>query len=203
MSRALADLLPVDHISDLDKIDSQVTAINLEDGICNNPNIPPFDFGRFTNLESIRIGDNSFENMKEFRVQGLQNLTSLAIGDNSFTAEKKRHGDDPTRSFHVLDCPALRVINIGKYSFCDYSGEFELRNLPSLEHLVIGSMTEDSWNFDYANLVLRGTFLFLSLLIQICLLSKLFIWESSHSSGPLPLFLRVRFFRQSIKRRFA
>ena len=157
VAEPLAELLPIDQIANLERIDSSVTVIDLESGICNNPNVPPFNFSRFANLESIRIGDDSFENMKEFRIQGLQNLISLKIGENSFTAEKKRHGDDPTRSFHVLDCPHLRSIIIGKYSFCDYSGEFEMKNLPALEELKIGDLNEDSWNFDYANLVLRGT----------------------------------------------
>lgn len=157
VAEPLAELLPVDQIVNLERIDSSVTTIDLENGICNNPNVPPFNFSRFTKLQTIRIGNDSFENMKEFRIQGLQNLISLTIGENSFTAEKKRHGNDPTRSFHVLDCPHLRSIIIGKYSFCDYSGEFEVKNLPALEELKIGDITEDSWNFDYANFVLRGT----------------------------------------------
>lgn len=157
VAEPLAVLLPVEQIKIMDQIDSSVEDIDLDNGICNNPNLPPFNFGRFINLQTIRIGDDSFENMKEFRIQGLPNLKSLIVGENSFTAEKKRHGNDPTRSFHILDCPLLRSINIGKYSFCDYSGDFELKNLPALEELKIGNMSEDSWNFDYANLVLRGT----------------------------------------------
>lgn len=94
--------------------------------------------------------------MKEFRIEGLYSLESLVIGKNSFTKEKRRHGDDPSRSFHVVDCPKLRLIEIGNHSFCDYSGEFELRKLDQLETLKIGTLDEDSWNFDYANFNLHG-----------------------------------------------
>lgn len=152
----MASLLPTDTIPELDAIDESATVISLPNNVCNNPKCPDLDFSRFTRVNQIVIGDDSFENLKEFRLDGLPQLVTLKIGKNSFTKEKKRHGDDGGRSFHIVNCQNLESIEIGIYSFCDCSGEVEFKNLPKLKSLKIGSRQEDSWNFDYASLVLKG-----------------------------------------------
>ena len=50
----------------------------------------------------------------------------------SFTQRKFFMGDDKSKSFHILNCESLESIQIGEYSFSDYAGEFELKNLPQL-----------------------------------------------------------------------
>ena len=156
MHKSLASLLPTDTIPELDAFDDSATSISLPDNTCNNPKCSALDFYRFTRVTKIIIGDDSFENLMEFRMDGIQQLKTLKIGKNSFTKEKKRHGDDGGRSFHIVNCENLESIEIGIYSFCDYSGEVEFKNLPKLRSLRIGSHQDDSWNFDYASLVLRG-----------------------------------------------
>ena len=153
----MARYLPVDTIMELQSISSSATTISLPNNTCNNPKCPALDFTRFTQVTSITIGDDSFENLSEFRIDGMDRLKTITIGKNSFTKEKKRHGDDPSRSFHIVNCNQLQSIVIGIYSFCDYSGEFELKNLPKLTTLKIGSMQEDSWNFDHSSFVVRST----------------------------------------------
>lgn len=156
MHKSLASLLPIDSIPELDAIDESATIISIPDDTCNNPRCPALDLYRFTKVTRIIIGDNSFENLKEFRIDGLQQLSVLKIGKNSFTKEKKRHGEDGGRSFHILNCENLESIEIGIYSFCDCAGEVEFKNLPRLRSLRIGSKHEDSWNFDHASLALKG-----------------------------------------------
>ena len=46
-------------------------------------------------------------------------------------------------------------LKIGNHSFEEYS-VCEMENLPSLEVIQIGNKNEDSWNFYYASLELKG-----------------------------------------------
>ena len=116
-------------------------------------------------IESIEIGDDCFENVNEFVIDGLNELKSLKIGNNSFTKEKNSQGNDYSRSFHILNCIELKSIEIGRYSFSDYGGGFELKNLPKLTTIIIGSIESDfsesnnrgwSANFAFASFVIKG-----------------------------------------------
>ena len=40
--------------------------------------------------------------------------------------------------FHILNCESLESIDIGEYSFSDFGGDFELKNLPQLQSIQIG-----------------------------------------------------------------
>ena len=116
-------------------------------------------------IESIEIGDDCFENVNEFVIDGLKELKSLKIGNNSFIKEKNSQGNDYSRSFHILNCIELESIEIGRYSFSDYGGGFELKNLPKLTTIIIGSIESDfsesnnrgwSANFAFASFVIKG-----------------------------------------------
>ena len=90
------------------------------------------DFTHYTNLKSLEIGNSNFQHVSEVVIDELGKLKSLKIGMNSFTRSINSYGNDTSRSFHLLNCVELESIEIGRYSFSDYGGEFELRNLPSL-----------------------------------------------------------------------
>ena len=94
--------------------------------------------------------------MNEFRIDGLNELKSLIIGMNSFTKRKGNSGNDPSRSFIILNCIELKSIKIGRYSFSDYGGLFELVNLPKLSTIKIGEIGSDSYNFYYSSFVIKG-----------------------------------------------
>ena len=78
------------------------------------------------------------------------------IGKNSFTQKKNGSGDDKSKSFHILNCESLESIEIGERSFSDFGGEFELKNLPALQSIQIGTIGSDSWNFYRSSFVIRG-----------------------------------------------
>ena len=109
-----------------------------------------WDVSWFLNLESIEIGNDCFGSVKTFQMDGLNRLKTIKIGDNSFTQAKKRDGDDSSKSFHILNCESLESIQIGKYSFSDYGGKFELKNLPQLQSIQIGTIGSTSSNFRYS-----------------------------------------------------
>ena len=103
--------------------------------------------------------------MKTFKIEGLNRLKSIKIGNNSFTQTKNSYGDDKPKSFHILNCESLESIQIGEYSFNDFGGEFELKNLPQLQSIQIGTIGSDSWNFFCSSFVIRGFELILNIVM--------------------------------------
>ena len=80
------------------------------------------------------------------------------IGENSFTKLKNSRGDDPNRHFYVKNCPKLRELKMGRYSFSDYT-VIEIENVDALESIEIGNaiiLSVISYNFWYASLELRS-----------------------------------------------
>ena len=113
-----------------------------------------FELSNYPYLKRIVIGDDCFVNVKIFRIDGLNQLKTIKIGNNSFT-QKKNQGDE-SKSFHILNCESLQSIQIGKFSFSDFAGDFELKNLPQLQSIQIGSIGSYSSNFYYSSFVIRG-----------------------------------------------
>ena len=113
--------------------------------------------------------------METFRVDGLNRLKTVKFGNNSFTQVKKilwdkdweeaHKGINKSKSFHILNCGSLESIQIGEYSFSDYAGEFELKNLPQLQSIQIGSIGSDSDNFSCSSFVIRGIELILNIVM--------------------------------------
>ena len=107
-------------------------------------------------VESIEIGDECFESVQTFQIDGLNRLKTIKIGSNSFTQRKNDNGDDKSKSFHILNCESLESIQIGEHSFSDFAGDFELKNLPQLQSIQIGTIGSRSYNFLYSSFVIRG-----------------------------------------------
>ena len=107
-------------------------------------------------IEEIEIGNGNFFYSNEFILDGLYKLEKLIIGKNSFTHEKYGNGNDKSKSFHILNCESLESIQIGEYSFSDFGGEFELKNLPQLQSIQIGTIGSWSHNFYHSSFVVRG-----------------------------------------------
>ena len=140
----------------MQSIDSSITSIVIPNWTCNDIDYTIFDFSRFSIVESIEIGDNCFEYVELFKIDGLNRLKTIKIGNYSFTLTKNDEGNDSSKSFHVLNCESLESIQIGEYSFSDYAGEFELKNLPQLQSIQIGTIESDSNNFYWSSFVIRG-----------------------------------------------
>ena len=115
-----------------------------------------FSLIKLNTIESIEIGDDCFMKVNSFRIDGLNHLKSLKIGINSFTEKKNDWGSDSYRSFGILNCIELESIEIGRYSFSDYGGGFELKNLPKLSTIKIGKIRSESYNFYWSSFVIKG-----------------------------------------------
>ena len=106
--------------------------------------------------------------MNTFRIDGLNKLNTLKIGINSFTKNKHSGSisEDISKSFHILNCNELISIDIGENSFNEFGGEFELKNLPKLQYINIGSSENYdnydyyySYSFYYSSFIIRGIYI--------------------------------------------
>ena len=152
--------------SDIQSIDQSITSLIIPHFGCNDINNTINCFSRFTLVESIEIGNECFSRVETFQIEGLNRLKSIKIGNNSFTQKKNWYGEDKSKSFHILNCESLESIQIGEYSFSDFAGEFELKNLPQLQSIQIGSIGSDSYNFFWSSFVIRGIYMILNIVMN-------------------------------------
>ena len=151
----------------IQSLESTISKIILPDWLCNDTKYVKFDFSRFSLLQSLEIGNDSFRFVKTFVIDGLHQLKSLKIGRDSFTQVKLANWENDSsaiakniksssKSFHLLNCEQLETLEIGECSFSDYSGGFEVRNLPELLSVTIGKVNSMSRNFYASSFVIRG-----------------------------------------------
>ena len=123
-------------------------------------------------MGTVEIDNDCFESVKTFKIEGLNRLKTIKIGNNSFTQKTNNWGEVKSKSFHILNCESLQSIQIGRYSFSDFAGDFELKNLPQLQSIQIGTVRSDSNNFCCSSFVIRG----------ICLILNTVMTRSSKST---------------------
>ena len=105
------------------------------------------DLSELKKLKRIEIGNQCFENVREFVIDGLESLESVKIGEKCFRIDNKRRDDGVCR---ITNCPNLRQLEIGDRSFIDFKS-FELSNLNSLQSIEFGYRC-----FEYADCSLKG-----------------------------------------------
>ena len=127
-----------------------MTEIIFNSAIINDPSFTVLDFSRFESVRSVVIGDECFKYVNETSIIGLNELESVEIGMSSFTQYKNGWGNDPNRHFYLKNCPKLKSLKIGDYSFSDYS-EIEIENVDALEVIEMGHTS-----FYYASLELKS-----------------------------------------------
>ena len=151
--------------NDMKSIDNSITSIIVRDGSNNDINYKVFDYSELNHIESIEIGNDCFGSVQTFRIDRLNRLKRIKIGKNSFTQKKNSYGYDSSKSFHILNCESLKSIEIGEYSFSDFGGDFELKNLTQLRSIQIGTIGSDSFNFYWSSFVIRGIKLILNIVM--------------------------------------
>ena len=114
---------------------------------CDESGITELNLTKYRNLKSVTIGDNSFPYVSELKIVGMEELESVEIGASSFSLSEGH--------FYLKNCPKLKSLNMGCYSFSDYS-VFEIENVNALEVIEMGELNEVSYNFRYASLVLKS-----------------------------------------------
>ena len=141
-------------INELMSLDSSVTQIIIDNGV-GEPSFTVLDLTRFTQLRSLEIGDHCLSHVTKVKLIGLSELESVEIGMNCFTKHKNSAGSDSNRHFYLKNCPKLKSLKMGRYSFSDYS-VIEIENVDALEVIEMGELNEDSYGFYFASLELKS-----------------------------------------------
>lgn len=139
----------------LNSFGTNIAILHIPDNTLNDVDYTVFDFSRYHRLEVLEIGNSCLTFVDKFRIDGLKHLKSLKIGENSFTRNKEGYGENSVRSFHLMNCDELELIEMGRFSFSDYGGLFELKNLPSLSSIKVGEIGRNSYNFYYSSFVIE------------------------------------------------
>ena len=161
---------------ELQSFDTSITSIYIPNWSFNDNNYTIFDFSRFSIVESIEIGNHCFGSVQTFKIDGLNRLKTIKIGKNSFTqvekikwfsnwCEARSRTNNQSKSFHILNCESLESIQIGEYSFNDFAGDFELKNLPQIQSIQIGTIESGSYNFHFCSFVIAGIELILNIVM--------------------------------------
>ena len=140
----------------LNSFGTNIAILHIPDNTLNDVDYTIFDFSRYHRLEVLEIGNSCLTFVDKFRIDGLKHLKSIKIGDNSCTKNKEGYGENATRSFSLMNCDELELIEIGRFSFSDYAGKFEVKNLPSLSSIKMGEIGRISYNFYYSSFVIEG-----------------------------------------------
>ena len=140
---------------DWDCVDKRVGVIGVSDGCCNEEGLRELDLRLFVNLRELKVGNECFEYVDELKLIGLSELESVEIGESSFTQHKSEHGNDPNRHFYLKDCPKLKSLKMGRYSFSDYT-VCAIENVDALEAIEMGNLNEESNSFYCASLELKS-----------------------------------------------
>ena len=98
-------------------------------------------------MKQIEIGNDCFEHVREFVIDGLKRLESVKIGHWCFRIDREKCNDGICR---ITDCPNLCQLEMGDGSFADFKS-FELSNVNSIQSIKFGREC-----FRYANLSLKG-----------------------------------------------
>ena len=134
--------------SDFMSLDNSVTRLSVGNN-CNDASLTILDLSRFLYLRQWVVGSESLMYVNEVKLIGLNVLRNVTIGMNSFTQHKNDAGNDPNRHSY-LNCPKLKSLKMGRYSFSDYK-VIEIENVDALEVIEMGGN-----NFYYASLELKS-----------------------------------------------
>ena len=150
----------VRSIHDIDFIDSEETdAVVVDHGCCNDKDQPRLKLSGLDWIRSFTVGSCCFMYDGVLNLEGMSCLESLVIGENSFTKKREGFDDDPERRFRLKNCPKLKSLKMGRYSFSDYK-VCEIENVDALEVIEIGELNKESDNFRYASLELKSILIY-------------------------------------------
>ena len=115
------------------------------------------DLSLMPSLTSLIVGNECFMFIDVVKLIGLHYLKSVVIGMNSFTKYKDTYEltPDPNRHFYLKNCPKLKSLKMGRYSFSDYTA-CEIEDVDALEVIEMGELNEWSGNFRSASLELKS-----------------------------------------------
>ena len=145
----------IGSVNDWDRLDRTVGVIVVSNRCCNEKECSVFNLSGFVYLKELTIGSKCFKYVNEVKIIGLSELERVVIGDNSFTKHNNGAGYDPSRHFYLKNCPKLKSLKIGRFSFSDYT-VIEIENVDALEVIEMGDLGMGGSNFNSASLELKS-----------------------------------------------
>ena len=123
-------VLVVKTNEDFFEVDSDITAIEMKNGLCNDSQIQRWNVKVFSKLTELVVGDNCLQFVKELKLVAFGLLESVSFGSKCFT--KTLNG-----CFEVSNCLKLRSVVIGG-GCCAKWSSFTLKNCDSIQEVSIG-----------------------------------------------------------------
>ena len=115
---------------DFFKVNGNVTAIEMKNGLCNDSQIQRWNVKVYPKLTELVVGDNCLQFVKELKLVAFGLLESVSFGSKCFT--KTLNG-----CFEVSNCLKLRSVVIGG-GCCVKWSSFTLKNCDSIQEVSIG-----------------------------------------------------------------
>ena len=147
-------VVTVTNWNQLNTLNTTVTELTVSSNSLNDASLTVWDLTRFRRLKKLVIGDECFMNVDEVKLIGLNVLDSVEIGVSSFTKHKNSWGNDPNRHFYLKNCPKLKSLKMGRYSFSDYT-VIEIENVNALEWVDM-----NDYDFYSASLELKSILIY-------------------------------------------
>ena len=161
-------LIPETLVTSCDEysnVDSSTKILHIASNACNDDKLTTFTTERLRELIYLEIDSWNFKTVNTFNIDNNHKLENVNIRSNSFVERKTQYDtefdNDGSASFRIANCDSLKSIEIGDFCFASYGGVFELKNLPLLESIAIGSNVEYSQNFYWSSFDIRGNSLLL------------------------------------------
>ena len=114
---------------DFFKVNGNVTAIEMKNGLCNDSQIQRWNVKVFSKLTELVVGDNCLQFVTELKLVAFGLLESVSFGSKCFT--KTLNG-----CFEVSGCGALRSVKMGE-GCCVKWSSFVMKNC-GVEEVSIG-----------------------------------------------------------------
>ena len=114
---------------DFFEVDSDITAIEMKSGLCNDSQIQRWNVKVFSKLTELVVGDNCLQFVKELKLVAFGLLESVSFGSKCFT--KTLNG-----CFEVSGCGALKSVKMGD-GCCVKWSSFVMKNC-GVEEVSIG-----------------------------------------------------------------
>ena len=114
---------------DFFEVDSDITAIEMKSGLCNDSQIQRWNVKVFSKLTELVVGDNCLQFVKELKLVAFGLLESVSFGSKCFT--KTLNG-----CFEVSGCGALKSVKMGE-GCCVKWSSFVMKNC-GVEEVSIG-----------------------------------------------------------------
>ena len=146
----------VRSVDELMSLESSVTEIIINNGISDS-NFTVLDLSRFTRLKTLEIGDHCMSYVTTVNITALAELESVKIGKNSFTKSKNGVLILPylNRHFYLKNCPKLKSLIIGHFSFSDYT-VIEIENVDALEEIEFGAFVFYSDSLEWMSILIHN-----------------------------------------------